>query len=219
MIPTYNEAFSIGSVLDETESVLKKTGMKYEIIVVDDGSIDLTWDIAKRRGAKVIRFEDNFGKGHALRSGIEEAEGDTIVTMDGDGSFDPHEIPKLVRHLAHADLVIGTRFSKGSKIHPYSLPKSRLIANLLLTFFVRLATRKPITDALAGFRAYRKAPLKKLVMTSDGYGIDSEILIRAVRSGFRYTEVPITNRARYVTRSITFQDAFHISTSIFRSIT
>jgi len=218
VIPAYNEAFNIESILDETKNVLQESGMSYEIIVVDDGSIDLTWDIAKRLGAKVIRFEDNFGKGHALRSGIREAEGDAIVTMDCDGAFDPREIPKLVSALARSDLAIGTRFSRNSNIRPHSLTRTRLFANLFLTLFVRLVIRKPITDALGGFRAYRRATLDKFDITSDGYEIDSEILIKAVKSGLRYTEVPITSRTRYVTRPITLHTTFRIYTSIIRSI-
>ena len=107
VIPAYNEAMSIGSVIAECKAFCD------EIIVVDDGSTDDTTEIAKKSGAVVIRNEKNLGVTKATKNGFKAAHGDIIVTMDADGQHDPSDIPKLIEPLAEgkAEVALGIRLS------------------------------------------------------------------------------------------------------------
>ena len=117
VIPAYNEALTIGEVVSSTIDSLKALGNPYEVLVVDDGSVDLTGEVAREAGADVIRCSRTVGKGAALKKAFELASGDIIVTMDGDGIDNPYEIGNLIAPLIEkkadvvtADIVNGSRF-------------------------------------------------------------------------------------------------------------
>ena len=105
VIPAYDEAMSIGEVVANCK------GFCDEIVVVDDGSTDDTYEVAKNSGAKVVRNEKNLGITKAVQSGLEAADGDIIVTLDADGQLDPTDIPKLTKPIIDekAHVVLGVR--------------------------------------------------------------------------------------------------------------
>jgi glycosyltransferase involved in cell wall biosynthesis len=160
--------------------------------VCDDGSGDLTGEIASRLGATVVQHERNLGYGAALRSLFQKAlqlEADVVVTLDGDGQHDPSEIPRLVRRLGvgDVDLVIGSRFLEGGGSEAPSWRKNgiKLISGLVSNDWQQL------TDAQSGFRAYNKHSLESLVLTEDGMGVSTEILVKAVENELKIAEVPV----------------------------
>ena len=111
VIPAYNEEKNIGEVLSKTISVMESLGSSYEIIVVDDGSIDRTLEIASTYKVTVLSNGRNKGKGYALRKGFQHARGDVIVTIDSDGAHDPKDIPEMLKPIFNgADVVSGSRF-------------------------------------------------------------------------------------------------------------
>ena len=182
-IPAYNEERTIAKVLIGCQAYVDK------VIVCDDGSDDMTSEIASRLGAEVIRHERNMGKGQALRSLFIAAKrlgSDVMVTIDADAQHDPSEIPQLLTPLSsgEADIVIGSRFlgSEGS------VPQHRRIVNKLFN----LMTMDGISDTQSGFRAYGKKAIQGILPAEAGMGVDSEILMDAAGDGFRIVEVPIT---------------------------
>lgn len=182
-MPAYNEERTIARVVIGAQHQVDR------VIVCDDGSSDLTGTIAERLGAKVIRHERNMGKGEALRSlflASREAGADVMVTIDADGQHDPTEIPELLDALGKekADVVIGSRFlGEGT-----SVPTHRRFGNRVLN----VITVSGISDTQSGFRAYGKAAIESLVPAEMGMGVDSEILMEAVRKGLRVIEVPVS---------------------------
>lgn len=221
IIPAYNESLNIGNVISATVEALEKIGLPYEIIVVDDGSADMTAEIARDRGARVIQNKRNFGKGHALRSGFRAAEGDIIVTIDADSTSNPQEIEKLVLPLMKgADIVFGTRFSEKSNVRPYATSRILRLGNKLFNLSILLMTGRSITDSQTSFRAFDRKALNSLNLTSNGFEVEVEITVKALNSGFSFEEVPITSfptRSYHASKINVFRDGFRILRQIFRS--
>lgn len=185
-IPAFNEESTIGGMVVRTMKHVDR------VVVCDDGSGDLTGEIAGRLGAAVVHHERNLGYGAALRSLFREAlklGADVVVTLDGDGQHDPSEIPRLVRRLGVGDvgIVIGSRFIEGGDSGTPSWRKNgiKLISGLVSN------NRQQLTDAQSGFRAYNKHSLESLVLTEDGMGVSTEILVKAGENGLRIAEVPV----------------------------
>jgi len=221
VIPSYNESLNIGNVISATVEALEKIGLPFEIIVVDDGSVDMTGEIARACGARVISYKRNFGKGHALRSGFRAAEGDIIVTVDADFSSNPQEIEKLVLPLMKGtDIVFGTRFSEKSNVRPYATSRIMRLGNKLLNLTILLMTGRSITDSQTGFRAFNRKILNNLNLASNGFEVETEITVKALSSGFSFEEVPITSfppRSYHASKMNVFRDGFRILKRIIRS--
>jgi len=186
-IPALNEERNIGAVIVRTKRFADR------IIVCDDGSSDLTGEIAEGLGATVIRHGRNLGYGAALRSLFSEAsrnEADFIVTLDADGQHDPSEIPRLLEVLSGdgVDMVIGSRFVDGGGS---DAPAWREQGIKIITGMVSNGENS-VTDAQSGFRAYTRKALQSIPITEDGMGASTEILLRAQEGGLRIAEVPIS---------------------------
>jgi len=183
LIPAYNEESTIAKVIIKTSKYVDK------IIVCNDNSKDLTGEIAERLGAEVINNKVNLGKGYCLSELFKKAleyDADIIVTLDADMQHDPDLIPQLIETLKEydADIVIGSRFLDKSKS---KLPGYRIVGNKILNF----VTSKSITDSQCGFRAYKAKIIKEIMPTEMGYGVDSEILIKALEKNLKIIEIPI----------------------------
>ncbi len=179
--------------MEYIEDVIFKT-MKYvdKVVVCDDGSGDKTRLLANNMGAHVIHHDQNLGYGATLQSLFKEAqrlEADFIVTLDGDGQHDPTEIPLLLDRLmvGDVDIVIGSRFLNSGFSNA---PKWREKGIKLITSIVSSNGLK-LTDAQSGFRAYTRHALESLVLTEDGMGASTEILLKAGDNGLRVAEVPV----------------------------
>ncbi|ASJ06394.1 glycosyltransferase family 2 protein [Thermococcus pacificus] len=192
IIPAYNEELTIGSVV----ALARKHG---DVLVVDDGSKDRTSEIARESGAVVIRHEVNGGKGKALGTGFEYAFSngyDFVVTIDADGQHNPDEIPVLLEPLlkGEADLVIGSRFLNGAK---KNIPLYRRLGLWVLnvTTNMNLGDGLKITDSQSGFRAMNRKVLGEILqINSEGYKVESDMLVHLSERGFRIREVPINVR-------------------------
>jgi len=185
IIPTYNEARSIGDLISQ---ILK---LDLEAVVVDDGSGDATSQIAKDNGAVVLRNETNEGKGASLIKGFHyalENNFDAVITMDGDGQHLPSDIPYFLRLAKYSDsaIFIGNRMNK-----PRSMPWVRLSTNKFMSWFVSKIARQYIPDTQCGFRLIKKDVLNKLILNTRKYETESEILIKASRLGFKIESIPI----------------------------
>ena len=185
-IPAFNEEKNIGKVI----VTLKK--ITNDIIVCDDGSNDLTKEIAEGLGAKVISHTKNMGYGEAIKSIFNEAkkkEADILVTFDADGQHRPEDIMSLTKPIIdqQAEVVIGSRFLKNET----NMPKYRKIGVKVLTKVTNMSIKENLTDSQSGLRAYQKKVLQNISLTDSGMGISTEILIKSHQKEFRIVEVPI----------------------------
>ncbi|GAG68104.1 unnamed protein product, partial [marine sediment metagenome] len=185
-IPAYKEEDYIGDVVSKAMKFVDR------VLVCDDGSGDDTGSIAKDLGAHVILHDQNLGYGAALQSLFEEArnlKANFIITLDGDGQHDPEEIPLLLDRLmmGDVDIVIGSRFVDcGSS----EAPKWRERGIKVITGLVK-NNGLHLTDAQSGFRAYNRNAIESLIITEDGMGASTEILLKAEDNGLRVAEVPV----------------------------
>ena len=201
VIPVFNEEQTIGDIVTRTKKILDQLGVSYEILVVDDGSVDRSADIAQAREAHVLR-EAHQGKGYALRSGFRQARGELIVTIDADGSHQPEEIPVVLQHLTDdkADFVVGSRFAN-SEANKTKVPKINRAGNRLFNNMTGYLTGVKISDSQSGFRAIRASLIKKMKLSSHGNEVESEMLVKALRMGARVAETPISFDQRTIGRS------------------
>jgi glycosyltransferase involved in cell wall biosynthesis len=198
IIPVFNEEVTVGNVVTRTKKTLEKMGVRYEVLVVDDGSDDRSADVAQERKASVLR-ECHKGKGFALRCGFGHAKGELVVTLDADGSHKPEEIPLVLRSLMEgsADFVVGSRFAN-SEDNKTKIPKINRTGNRLFNTMTGYLTGFKITDSQSGFRAIRASLIKRMKLSSRGYEVESEMLVKALRMGARVEETPISFDQRTV---------------------
>jgi len=186
IIPLYNEEKNISSIIRKLQKITNK------IIVCDDGSNDLTKEIAEGLGAKVISHTKNMGYGEAIKSIFNEAkkkEADILVTFDADGQHRPEDIKSVTKPIIdqEAEVVIGSRFLKNET----NMPKYRKIGVKVLTKVTNMSIKENLTDSQSGLRAYQKKVLQNISLTDSGMGISTEILIKSHQEEFRIVEVPI----------------------------
>ena len=187
-IPAYNEEKTIAKVVMLAQ---KHVDM---VVVCDDGSKDLTTDIAQRLGATVIRHDENLGYGAAIQSLFKKAkdlDADVTVTLDADGQHDPRQIPRFIQPIldGEADIVLGSRFLGGHN----DAPAYRRFGIKLIT---KLSKRsRKFSDALCGFRAYSRKAVENLNLNETGMGVSAEILLETEERGLRVSEIPV--RVRY----------------------
>lgn len=199
IIPALNEAESLPLVLRDLPHDLVD-----EVIVVDNGSTDETAQHARALGATVC-FEAKRGYGYACLTGIAHARAkkpDVIVFLDGDYSDYPEELPHLLQPIQEnrADLVIGSRMT-GTRVKGALLPQA-ILGNWLASTLMRWFWKAPFTD-LGPFRAIRFSTFEALRMQDGTYGWTIEMQIKAVRQGFRCTEIPVSYRPRIGTSKVT----------------
>jgi len=201
VIPVFNEELTIGDIVARTRSTLEQFKLPYEVLVIDDGSVDRSAEIAQTSEAHVLR-EAHQGKGHALRLGFERAKGDVIVTLDSDGSHQPEEIPLILRCMMEnkVDFVIGSRFFD-TDVNNAKIPNVNRIGNRMFSDLIRLFTGVKISDSQSGFRAIRSSVIKKMRLNSRGYEVESEMLVKALKMGVRVAEIPISFEQRTVGKS------------------
>ncbi len=191
VIPTLNEAKTIGECIQQANEVFKKMGLEGEIIVVDSSSDD-TPVIAKSHGATVV-VPEKLGYGNAYLYGFKHARGKYIVLMDGDLTYDPREIDKLISCLQNGcfDMVLGTRL-KG-EIKQGAMPAlHRYIGNPFLTWVLNKLFATEVSDAHCGMRAITRDALDRLNLKAGGMEFASEMVIEAAHKNLRIAEVPIT---------------------------
>lgn len=186
-IPAFNEEKNIAAIITKLADITDT------IIVCNDGSSDLTSDIAEKMGAFVINHEKNLGYGAAIRSiflKAKELDGDILVTFDADGQHRTEDIEKVTKPIIdqEADLVIGSRFLDESE---KEVPRYRKVGIKVITKITNASIKKQLTDSQSGFRAYSKKVLNELNPSELGMGISTEILIKASAKNFRISEVPI----------------------------
>lgn len=212
IIPTINEAGNLPHLLPHIPTWVN------EIVIVDGRSTDDTVEVAKRLRPDVkIVLEPRKGKGVALRSGFEAASGDILVMMDADASMNPGEIGLFVRHLrGGADFVKGSRFLQGAGSSDIS--HLRRFGNMGFTVLVKMFFGGYYTDLCYGYAAFWRSVVPELELDGDGFEIETQMNIRALRLGLRIVESPSFEFSRRAGDSNlrTFPDGWRVLKTIFR---
>lgn len=205
IIPCYNEEESVREVYKNFSTNLKKSGKRYEMIFVDDGSDDSTFSILEKirkndRTVRVIKHEENMGLGKALHTGFVNAKGDAIITADADSEHDAYSVPMMANLIYNGyDVVVGSRFSRGGDTG--NVPISRVLLSKFTTGALHLIFGMwGVNDMTSGYRAYSKK-VKKINVTTRGFQSEMEILYKMNGLGARITEVPIVAKRRTGGRS------------------
>jgi len=195
VLPAYNEGDFIEGALDALDRVVKETGLRYEIVVVDDGSVDNTRagaiKYANNNGhVRVVGYKKNVGKGYAVKKGFMQAAGNAVVFVDSDLEIDLERISSYVEALQHGDIVIA------SKWHPESVVEMPLIRRILghgFNVLVRLLTGVTFKDTQAGLKALRKSAFMGIFprLSVKRYAFDVELLAVANLYGLKVVELPV----------------------------
>lgn len=215
LIPLYNEEEYIASILERVMAAPLPEGMGREVIVVDDGSSDGSWEAAEDAAARwpgeirLVRHGVNRGKGAAIRTALEHARGEYSIIQDSDLEYDPREYLRLLGPLVEgkADAVFGSRFLVAGERRV--LYFWHALANKIVTTFCNLAADLNLTDVETCYKACRTSLLKSIPIRSDRFGIEPELTIKLAKRQVRIYETPISYHGRTYEegKKIGFRDA------------
>jgi glycosyltransferase involved in cell wall biosynthesis len=185
LIPTYNEAREIARLINEIKS------HNLDVLVVDDGSQDNTSQIATDCGARVLRNPNNSGKGASLTKGFRyclDQNYDAVITMDGDGQHLPEDLPSFIALAQKPEnqILIGNRMQRTR-----AMPWVRIATNKFMSWMLSVLTKQKIPDSQCGFRLIKREALERMSLITSKYEIESEMLIKGARLGYRIESVPI----------------------------
>jgi glycosyltransferase involved in cell wall biosynthesis len=186
IIPAYNESAVIVGVVERVFDVFAEAALTMELLVIDDGSSDETAAVAQAAGATVIQHPYNIGNGAAVKTGIRQARGRTLVLLDGDGQHAPEDIPCLLEKIGSYDLVVGARTRDSeSQVH-------RDIANQIYNWLATYVCGHRIEDLTSGFRAIKADIARGFVyLLPNTFSYPTTITLATVRSGHSLAYVPI----------------------------
>lgn len=194
IVITLNEVHSIADVLNEIPSSVAD-----EVLVVDGYSTDGTVELVKKMGYPVI-FQEGVGYGAAFSTGVKYSRGDVLVLMDSDGSHNPKDIPLLLEKISTGyDVALGSRYLIGSRSYDDTL--IRYIGNKLFTFLTNRIHRMNISDSLYMFVAAKRKVFDSIELKSKDFGYCVEFPIKAYKAGFKFAEVPSSERKRIAGKS------------------
>lgn len=194
VMPAYNEEQNVAGAVERVSAVAQQLGMKYEIILVNDGSHDRTGEIARELARRVPHFRlvehyPNRGYGGALKAGFAAATHELIAFVPTDNQFDFAEVTRLLERLDHADIVSGYRTRRqDSFIRKLNAFGWNMVVRLLFGYLCR--------DIDCGFKVFRRPILDRVRLVSNGAMIDTELLAGAKGRGYRIAEVPVTHLPR-----------------------
>lgn len=215
LIPAYNSERYINDLLDRIE----KMGLLDKVVVVNDGSKDNTVKICNDRGVTVLSNERNGGKGSALKKGFKfmaENSVEFFLTIDSDLQHDVKYIPEFIKKYEEtgADIIVGNRLGDTS-----TMPVERIFSNRTTSLIVSLLAGCRIPDSQSGYRLIRTAVVQEVILTSDKFEMESEILIKAGRKKFRIESLPISALYEGAHSSINvLRDTYRFIRLVFRSI-
>ncbi|NLP09167.1 glycosyltransferase family 2 protein [bacterium] len=188
LIPAYNEAGSIASVIQGLRATLQ--GREFEIIVIDDGSGDQTARIALEQGVRVLQHKRNRGYGASLKSGILAGRHECLVIMDADGTYPAESIPELVAALKDADMVVGMRAKE-------NIPLLRRPAKWILRRLDQYITAQKIPDLNSGMRAFRRSlAMRYFSVVSDRFSFTTTLTVALLSDNYVVTYLPIEYHQR-----------------------
>ncbi len=204
LVPAHNEEGTIEDCVRRAENALSSNNLRYEIIVIDDGSTDSTSKCAQAvpcngGSLQILHNQAKIGKGAALRSAMERARGDIVVVLDADLEYAPEEIPRVIRPIEDGtcDVVFGSRFLGRTD----GMSLSHRLGNLVLTGTTNVLYKGRLTDVMTGYKAFRRRSLDGIDIGQSGFAFEVEIAAKTLRNGLKVAEVPITYQRRRMGKS------------------
>jgi len=198
VMPAFNEGRIVKEAIRRVDSVIRQMKLHYELIVVDDGSADETRkevvDYANNNShVKVISYERNMGKGYAVKTGFQQAKGNTVVFVDSDSDIDPKQVVRYVGALKDADVVVASKRHPRSKV---DIPLIRRVLSYGFNILVKLLVGLRLSDTQTGLKAVRRSALVGVFprLTVKRYAFDVELLASANSLGLKIMELPIRIR-------------------------
>ncbi len=197
IMPAYNKVQNIKSIIKDTVNALEKYGLGYEVIVVDDGSNDGTYDklasIAKKyANVKVFGYKENKGKGYALKYGFQFAQGDLVLFLDADSDLPPSQIHLFLCYISRnsTDILIG---SKRHLLSEVNYPFLRRFLSRGYSLLITLMFNLNVTDTQVGIKLFRKEVLDQVLpkLLVKKFAFDLELLVNARSLGYNITEMPV----------------------------
>jgi glycosyltransferase involved in cell wall biosynthesis len=212
IIPCYNEVKTIEIIVNK---ILKLNKYEFEIIIVDDYSIDGTREILKNKLSSkvslIIYNEKNYGKGYCIKKGIEQSNGNIILIQDADLEYDPNDYPKLINPIInnYADVVYGSRFVGGDGKRVLFFWHT--VANKILTLISNVFSNLNLTDMECGYKVFRAEVFKKIKLKQNRFGFEPEITAKIAKMNIRIFEVGVSYFGRTYSegKKITYKDAFN----------
>ena len=191
LMPCLNEAETLAICIDKAQGFLKRSGVRGEVLIADNGSSDGSQEIARTHGARVVEIPGR-GYGSALIGGINEANGEYVIMGDADDSYDFSQLDHFVERLRAGDeLVMGNRFLGG--IEPGAMPPlHKYLGNPVLSWIGRVLFRSPIKDFHCGLRGFSRESMLNLHLQTSGMEFASEMVVKSTLDGLRVSEVPTT---------------------------
>lgn len=221
IIPVYNEEKRVGKAIKELEIYLKKAAFEYEVIFVDDGSLDETAFKIKSLKPKfkyqLISYEPNHGKGYAIKIGMSEAKGDFRHFLDVDMSTPISEFDKFLPLLHKKTILIGSRKRKGAQVKRHQ-PFLREKMGQVFTILARILVNPEVTDFTCGFKLFPKEAAGKIFTNAliERWSYDAEILFLAKKYGYSILEVPVSWFDDPRTRVTLFKDSLQSFTDLLK---
>jgi dolichyl-phosphate beta-glucosyltransferase len=223
VIPAYNEEDRLERTVRDAIAYFRPTIRPFELIVVDDGSRDDTSGLARRlsdelQEVRLIRLAANHGKGYAVRTGVVNARGGTVLFADADGATPWAELPRLEAALAAgADLAVGSRALHATGVSVKAKLYRRLIGRAFHVL-VELLTVRNVKDTQCGFKLFRAPVAHDLFsrMRMNGFSFDVELLVMADRRGYRVAEVPVNWEHRPGSKVNLTVDSLRMAVDLFR---
>jgi glycosyltransferase involved in cell wall biosynthesis len=192
VIPAFNEQEAIADVVTR----VRARAAWREVLVVDDGSIDLTAARAEQAGARVVRHPYNKGNGAAVKTGIREAKGEVVLLMDADGQHDAEDVASVIAGVGAHDMVIGARAARDQAM-------TRAVGNAIFRALASWLTGRPIPDLTSGFRAARRDRLLEIVhLLPNGFSYATTSCLAFLKAGYNVAFVPVAARPRVGTSKI-----------------
>ncbi|MGQ9584710.1 MAG: glycosyltransferase family 2 protein [Anaerolineae bacterium] len=212
LIPAFNEAKTVAQVLDQVRQV-DVAPLEKEIVVVDDGSTDGTWEVLEQEcqgdGFVLVRHPHNQGKGAAVRTAMGHATGDIFLIQDADLEYDPREYPVLLKPIleGRSEVVYGSRFLGGPR---KAMLFWHMVANKLLTLTTNVLYDSILSDMETCYKVFRAEVVRSIPLRARGFEFEPEITAKILKRGYRIFEVPITYTGReyYEGKKIKGRDAF-----------
>lgn len=201
VIPCFNEEETVEKIINR----VKRIPIEKEVIVVDDGSTDRSFEKIKGiKGIKVIRHEKNKGKGAAIKTGIKYSTGDIFIVQDADLELNPEEIPNIINPIVkgEAEVVYGLRElgNKGKRSLLF------YFGGKLVTFLTNFLYGTKLTDAPCGYKAFKTDIIRNIEIKGDGFEFEPEITAKIARRGIKIKEVPVSYIPRIKGKKINWKD-------------